>query len=607
MTHTLKNLSIFVTCAATATGVAVGCSGQKSDGRAGSADLTSSTSELVISQVYGGGANSDATYKYDFVELFNRGSKTINLGGKAIQYAGGGSLFLNRPTSTFKLPDDAKLEPGHYYLIQLSGDPNDKAPDLPTPDATGSLVLATAAGKVALVPADKLLDHCGKKDSPCPTTDILDLVGYGDATQAEGGPTAEPDSKNAAIRKDDGCTDTDDNKADFTIATAKARNSTVEKKQCAAAQPSTDAGPEDDATAKPQADDAGDASTPPAEPDAGPQPGPDAGPRPAGLVLLNEIKINPPGGSNVDDAPWEFVELLCSPGASLDGYYFAAIEGDADSSTAGAEGTADIVVNLAGKKCGANGLVLIAANGGHDAASSETTLIREAQLDAPNKSPLENATTSFVVILSPNAPIVKGTDYDPQNMGTLTLPNGANVVDGVATLSQTVDAAPDRVYAPVVKQKAGAAPGAAARILDNKAPMLADAWIAADIKGSEPKGLELDPAKASANFPTGAFALTPGAPNAAGSGHEGSSGNSSGKNPGDGNGDGDGDGDEGPATSSGGKKSSSGASGSVPAIKLGSPSADCAMPSSPVDGGGLAYLGTLAIAIGSLFSRRRRS
>ncbi|MBK9050751.1 MAG: hypothetical protein IPL78_07495 [Chloroflexi bacterium] len=29
---------------------------------------------IVISQVYGGGGNSGATYTHDFIELFNRGS-----------------------------------------------------------------------------------------------------------------------------------------------------------------------------------------------------------------------------------------------------------------------------------------------------------------------------------------------------------------------------------------------------------------------------------------------------------------------------------------------------------------------------------------------------
>src|SRR5581483_2372001 len=41
---------------------------------------------LVISQVYGGGGNSGATYKNDFIELYNGGTTTISLGTYAVQY-----------------------------------------------------------------------------------------------------------------------------------------------------------------------------------------------------------------------------------------------------------------------------------------------------------------------------------------------------------------------------------------------------------------------------------------------------------------------------------------------------------------------------------------
>ena len=42
---------------------------------------------IVISQVYGGGGNSGATYKQDFIELFNRGTSPASLAGWSLQYA----------------------------------------------------------------------------------------------------------------------------------------------------------------------------------------------------------------------------------------------------------------------------------------------------------------------------------------------------------------------------------------------------------------------------------------------------------------------------------------------------------------------------------------
>ena len=43
--------------------------------------------DIVISQVYGGGGNSGATYTNDFIELFNRGASPVSLVGWSVQYA----------------------------------------------------------------------------------------------------------------------------------------------------------------------------------------------------------------------------------------------------------------------------------------------------------------------------------------------------------------------------------------------------------------------------------------------------------------------------------------------------------------------------------------
>src|SRR5689334_13261168 len=42
---------------------------------------------IVISQVYGGGGNSGAPLKNDFIELFNRGSAPVDITGWSVQYA----------------------------------------------------------------------------------------------------------------------------------------------------------------------------------------------------------------------------------------------------------------------------------------------------------------------------------------------------------------------------------------------------------------------------------------------------------------------------------------------------------------------------------------
>ena len=101
--------------------------------------------DVVISQVYGGGGNAGATLTHDFIELFNRGTTTVNLGGLVgAVHVGGRHGHVagdaarrqhSRPaaTTSFKRP------PGPVGSIAL-----------PTPDATGTIAMAAGAGKVAL-------------------------------------------------------------------------------------------------------------------------------------------------------------------------------------------------------------------------------------------------------------------------------------------------------------------------------------------------------------------------------------------------------------------------------------------------------------------------
>ena len=44
------------------------------------------SSSIVISQVYGGGGNSGATYKNDFIELYNPGTTAVDVTGWTVQY-----------------------------------------------------------------------------------------------------------------------------------------------------------------------------------------------------------------------------------------------------------------------------------------------------------------------------------------------------------------------------------------------------------------------------------------------------------------------------------------------------------------------------------------
>ena len=184
---------------------------------------------LRISQVYGGGGSVGSTYTHDFVEIFNSGSSPVSLAGMSIQYASATSTgnFGATPQLRTELPN-VVLGPGQYFLIQeiggANGSPLPLAPDLvdDTP-----INLSGTAGKVALVNSTISLG-CNGGSTPCPPEQlalIIDLLGFGTANFYEGSaPAPAPSISTAAIRKDGGCTDSDNNAADFEALAPTPRN-----------------------------------------------------------------------------------------------------------------------------------------------------------------------------------------------------------------------------------------------------------------------------------------------------------------------------------------------------------------------------------------------
>lgn len=187
----------------------------------------SASAQVVVSQVYGGGGNSGAPYTNDYIELFNRGAEPVSLGGKSVQYASatGTGNFGAGASQIVVLPGDT-LQPGQYYLVALAGGATG-AP-LPDADASGSINMAAAGGKVVLVDSTSGLG-CNGGSTPCTPAQealILDLVGFGSADYFKGsGPAPALSATRAGLRADDGCADSADNAADFTAAAPAPRNS----------------------------------------------------------------------------------------------------------------------------------------------------------------------------------------------------------------------------------------------------------------------------------------------------------------------------------------------------------------------------------------------
>ena len=186
-----------------------------------------STSGIVVSEIYGGGGNSGASFRNDYVELFNAGTAPVDVSSWTVQYAtAAGTTWQTTPLS-------GTIGGGASYLVQLASGGTVGA-SLPTPDATGTSNLASTSGKIALVRDTSAL-ACGASAGSCSANSLVeDLVGYGAASDFEGAGSAPAASNTlAAQRADSGCSDTNDNATDFTAGTPDPHNSASPAHACA--------------------------------------------------------------------------------------------------------------------------------------------------------------------------------------------------------------------------------------------------------------------------------------------------------------------------------------------------------------------------------------
>jgi uncharacterized protein (TIGR03437 family) len=182
-----------------------------------------SSPRVLISQIYGGGGNSAATYRNDFIEIFNAGDSSMTLTGWSVQYASATGVSWSVTTLS-----SITLLPGQYYLIQQAS-AGVTGSSLPAPDVAGTIAMAATAGKVALVNSTSPLTGA------CPITQAVDLVGYGSTANCftGAGATPPPSNTNSVMRNNNGCSDTRNNSVDFTTAAPVPRNSLTPVNECA--------------------------------------------------------------------------------------------------------------------------------------------------------------------------------------------------------------------------------------------------------------------------------------------------------------------------------------------------------------------------------------
>ncbi|MEH3114870.1 lamin tail domain-containing protein [Pedobacter terrae] len=195
------------------------------------------TTHVVISEVYGGGGNTGATYKNDFIELYNPGNTAVDLIGWSVQY-------LNATgTGTWAKTDlTGSIPAKSFYLVQEAVGAGGTV-NLPTPDAIGTLTLSGTTGKVILSNSNTLLTGANPS-----TAAVVDKVGFGPtATGFETAPTPAISNTTAIERKASATStaatlavggaeefngngyDTDNNSTDFVVTAPNPQNSTIKE------------------------------------------------------------------------------------------------------------------------------------------------------------------------------------------------------------------------------------------------------------------------------------------------------------------------------------------------------------------------------------------
>lgn len=173
----------------------------------------SAKSQVVINEVYGGGGNSGATYKNDFIELYNNSSSSVSLAGWSVQYASSTGTTWQVTILSGSIPANS------HYLVQEAVGAGGTT-NLPTPDATGSISMSGTAGKVILCNVTT-----AQTGANLTGLQIIDKVGFGAGTNGfEGsGPTATLTNTTSAQRTPEGF-DSNNNSTDFTTGAPSPAN-----------------------------------------------------------------------------------------------------------------------------------------------------------------------------------------------------------------------------------------------------------------------------------------------------------------------------------------------------------------------------------------------
>lgn len=184
------------------------------------AQANPSGTDLVISEVYGGGGNAGATYTHDFIELYNPTGDPISLNNKSLQYRAAATTTVPGSSNIFALPNATVPAHGNFLVQCASGGANGVALPNAADTTTCALNLSGTTGQIYLVNATTGVAAQTNSSAPWTfATSVIDFVGFGTASIFEGTGAAPAPSVSRSITRNSTGTDGNNNAADFTFTT----------------------------------------------------------------------------------------------------------------------------------------------------------------------------------------------------------------------------------------------------------------------------------------------------------------------------------------------------------------------------------------------------
>ncbi|MDX9747238.1 MAG: lamin tail domain-containing protein [Paludibacter sp.] len=154
------------------------------------------TPNVIITEVFGGGGNSGATLKNDFIELYNTTESPVDISGWSVQYY---SATGTSATVT-EIPSGSIIPAKSHFLIQQAAGSGGTV-DLFEPNVIGTIAMAGAGGKVILFTTNSAQTITSSISSVTGNENFKDYLPYGASTPVWGSAMSATTNTTSATRK----------------------------------------------------------------------------------------------------------------------------------------------------------------------------------------------------------------------------------------------------------------------------------------------------------------------------------------------------------------------------------------------------------------------